>query len=566
MGIFAWLISIAIGIIAQKFRHRSGWTWGAVSLLVMSLGHIYIQLAGGNEWIWTGIVSIVAVLLLVGLKPLHNSQDAQVECPFCAEKIKPKAAICRHCGKTLPTKSGEEVASSAPTQIQPAFAPKPLAGGSPNSISTDKTPSHVGASWKENKLQILFLACIFAIAVYSAMSKYFAETAVDKDLTACRFEAEKLENRDVVVAFGGGDVGKKRFAEECVIASRGLAGSEVTTTALAAPPASAAPDGRTSDLPRFEMNENYTSVRTKMIGARWTPFHAQDSDECAQGDARCAGRPEMNVCAGTGMANCKFLWKKNEKIIAICTVGEGEPTFADICAYTPTRPVIPMPEAAQSNGLDPNKDKPNVAISNAAPINGVAATGNPSAGQATSVGFTEQLAKIRAAGFPKGMPIVDWANQGFAFDARTRIFVEVDNFNKPVECYVQQLGIRTTTGEVHDIPKFALDVTIAGDHDRLSAASLNGAGADLRFSFDDSSDFVQIAPNPRGAVAAPISGKLARFSTASKMKVLHSASPDSEIAFTYDLKVMRQGIALHWQKQRVGEWQESSSGSEKRSS
>jgi len=88
-----------------------------------------------------------------------------------------------------------------------------------------------------------------------------------------------------------------------------------------------------SDLPRIGKDESYASVRKKMIGAGWTPFHAKDAEKCGQGDARCVGRPEMIMCAGTGMANCKFLWKKNEKLAAICTVGEGEPTFANMCAY-----------------------------------------------------------------------------------------------------------------------------------------------------------------------------------------------------------------------------------------
>jgi hypothetical protein len=43
------------------------------------------------------------------------------------------------------------------------------------------------------------------------------------------------------------------------------------------------------------------------------------------GDTRCQGRPEMEACAGTGMANCNFLWKKDGKTIAVYTIGEGEP-------------------------------------------------------------------------------------------------------------------------------------------------------------------------------------------------------------------------------------------------
>ncbi|MBL1458645.1 MAG: hypothetical protein COA34_012445 [Methylophaga sp.] len=89
---------------------------------------------------------------------------------------------------------------------------------------------------------------------------------------------------------------------------------------------------QTSALPNFDENEPYSSVRLKMLEAGWEPFHAQDADNCTEGDIRCEGRPEMQVCAGTGMANCKFLWKKEENMTAICTVGEVA-VFDSVCDY-----------------------------------------------------------------------------------------------------------------------------------------------------------------------------------------------------------------------------------------
>ena len=86
-------------------------------------------------------------------------------------------------------------------------------------------------------------------------------------------------------------------------------------------------------LPNFTDSESYSSVRTKMINAGWEPFHAPDADQCSETDKRCIGRPEMVSCAGTGRANCKFLWKKNDNIAAICTVGEEDATFDVICSY-----------------------------------------------------------------------------------------------------------------------------------------------------------------------------------------------------------------------------------------
>jgi hypothetical protein len=84
-------------------------------------------------------------------------------------------------------------------------------------------------------------------------------------------------------------------------------------------------------LPHFKKHENYASVRTAMIKAGWTPFHINEADECMSGDARCAGRPEMAHCAGTGQANCQFLWKKNGKTAGICTVGENPAVYANVC-------------------------------------------------------------------------------------------------------------------------------------------------------------------------------------------------------------------------------------------
>ena len=77
-----------------------------------------------------------------------------------------------------------------------------------------------------------------------------------------------------------------------------------------------------SGLPKLKKGEAYSKVRVKMIKAGWKPFHAPDSDECVQGDSRCEGRPEMHVCAGTGLGNCEFLWKRRGKTVSIFTVGE----------------------------------------------------------------------------------------------------------------------------------------------------------------------------------------------------------------------------------------------------
>ena len=85
---------------------------------------------------------------------------------------------------------------------------------------------------------------------------------------------------------------------------------------------------QTGNLPHFKTGESYAKIRVKMLKAGWKPFHAADSDECRDGDSRCAGRPEMHVCAGTGLGNCEFYWKRKGKLLAIYTVGEEDGSYS----------------------------------------------------------------------------------------------------------------------------------------------------------------------------------------------------------------------------------------------
>lgn len=85
------------------------------------------------------------------------------------------------------------------------------------------------------------------------------------------------------------------------------------------------------ELPDISPREPYGQVREKMLSAGWQPFHIESADICRDGDQRCQDRPEMASCSGSGLANCRFLWKKDEKTIGICTIGEGEPTFSNYC-------------------------------------------------------------------------------------------------------------------------------------------------------------------------------------------------------------------------------------------
>lgn len=86
------------------------------------------------------------------------------------------------------------------------------------------------------------------------------------------------------------------------------------------------------NLPQFKKDQDYGSIRNEMIRLGWNAFHSENADTCSDSDTRCQGRPEMEGCAGSGMGNCKFLWEKNNKKIAICTVGEEVAVFDGFCS------------------------------------------------------------------------------------------------------------------------------------------------------------------------------------------------------------------------------------------
>ncbi len=84
---------------------------------------------------------------------------------------------------------------------------------------------------------------------------------------------------------------------------------------------------QTNGLPRLKKGESYAKVRVKMLKAGWKPYHSPNAAECLSGDKRCEGRPEMENCAGTGLAPCRFLWKRKGKTAVIFTVGENEADY-----------------------------------------------------------------------------------------------------------------------------------------------------------------------------------------------------------------------------------------------
>lgn len=74
-------------------------------------------------------------------------------------------------------------------------------------------------------------------------------------------------------------------------------------------------------MPKFKQGEDYAKVRSKLLNAGWKPRRMPDADQCMQGDDRCQGRPEMEACAGSGRANCRFAWQRAGALLTIFTVG-----------------------------------------------------------------------------------------------------------------------------------------------------------------------------------------------------------------------------------------------------
>jgi hypothetical protein len=75
-------------------------------------------------------------------------------------------------------------------------------------------------------------------------------------------------------------------------------------------------------LPAFKRNEQYSALRERLANSDWHPASKVDADQCIKGDDRCEGRPEMQSCAGTGEANCLFMWQRASTLIAVSTIAD----------------------------------------------------------------------------------------------------------------------------------------------------------------------------------------------------------------------------------------------------
>jgi hypothetical protein len=75
-------------------------------------------------------------------------------------------------------------------------------------------------------------------------------------------------------------------------------------------------------LPQIAPGTPYGDARAALLAAGWQPLRDPEADRCGARDERCAGRPEMVACAGTGMAQCLFAWQRGGVAIEVITAGE----------------------------------------------------------------------------------------------------------------------------------------------------------------------------------------------------------------------------------------------------
>jgi hypothetical protein len=83
-------------------------------------------------------------------------------------------------------------------------------------------------------------------------------------------------------------------------------------------------------LPRLRKEQDYARTRQSLQAQGWVPVTLPGADTCQGGDARCEGRPEMFACAGSGMAQCVFTWRRDTTVIDVVTLREGPALFSAV--------------------------------------------------------------------------------------------------------------------------------------------------------------------------------------------------------------------------------------------
>lgn len=100
--------------------------------------------------------------------------------------------------------------------------------------------------------------------------------------------------------------------------------SGIIAAAFAAILSAASAAAAAEPLPKLA-GQDYGKARAALLRQDWRPVALPDADRCMAGDKRCAGRPEMYVCAGTGLGQCVFVWRRKAMVIDVMTEGEERP-------------------------------------------------------------------------------------------------------------------------------------------------------------------------------------------------------------------------------------------------
>ena len=75
-------------------------------------------------------------------------------------------------------------------------------------------------------------------------------------------------------------------------------------------------------LPTVKTGTPYASARTALSRQGYRPVRGNGSG-CRFGrEDVCRAYPEAETCAGTGLGNCLFLWRRGGQLIEVTTVGE----------------------------------------------------------------------------------------------------------------------------------------------------------------------------------------------------------------------------------------------------
>ena len=157
---------------------------------------------------------------------------------------------------------------------------------------------------------------------YSCEAKLIAGGSVELPIT---YESQLDDKDQHIVSVGGISKGDLIILQRAIVAG-------INKSRSAKDDASPAQEKTTPNvtLPSIQPGTPYSDAREVMINAGWEPIKMPEADECPEYDDRCKNRPEMEACAGSGMANCKFSWKKDEILKRVCTVGE-EASFDSFC-------------------------------------------------------------------------------------------------------------------------------------------------------------------------------------------------------------------------------------------